>query len=288
MTKATTLKPAYKQNAPCTSVSQAAFRHNSNNHGTTYNDVKRSQDLWEGDRQHGSPEQASSNGPRHTHFSVRKWEDFSTVCKWYRAFTRRVEGGEEVNEKCHKTQMGSTAPGNQGAETGGQQCPGHVGEREQKQRSAAKCIDCPDGGPSEDEVDQTKAERCEQRVKVVGSCLFEDGGGVESDNVDTAHLLGDHDHERCQSCSPDSRDGEQLNETLDVCRVTNCQSLEAELSINGHQVASCLDSVVPESGQRRQSLPISTLFHVPSRGLGTEQNENRQRDCRKECRSDLD
>ena len=42
--------------------------------------------------------------------------------------------------------MGGILPGDQKAETGCEESPGHVREREQQKRAAAEDVDCPDGG----------------------------------------------------------------------------------------------------------------------------------------------
>lgn len=50
------------------------------------------------------------------------------------------------------------------AEAGGEERPCHLREGEEEQRAAAVGVDCPDGGPGEDEVDEPEAEGGEQRL----------------------------------------------------------------------------------------------------------------------------
>jgi hypothetical protein len=150
-------------------------------------------------------------------------EDLSGVGERHRSLTRRVECGEQVDEESDQTQMRRVISGDVEAEPGCKQCPGHVRECEQQKRSAAEGVDCPDSRlgttlafksqclchsvdsyPGEDEVDQSKAETCDQGIALTGASLSEHRGTVEgfkmlvvvasrqytatelTDNVDTA------------------------------------------------------------------------------------------------------
>lgn len=79
--------------------------------------------------------------------------------------------------------MGWVALRNQEAQSSGKQRPCHLRERKEKQAPAAKRVDCPDGRPSKNEVDEAKAKGSDQCFSLSGVCLSEDRTGVESDDV---------------------------------------------------------------------------------------------------------
>jgi hypothetical protein len=66
-----------------------------------------------------------------------------------------------------------------------------------------------DRRPGKDKVNSTKSDRGVKSVPLAVSGQDKDGRRVEGDDVDAAHLLGNHDGETSQSGAPDSRDGEQ-------------------------------------------------------------------------------
>jgi len=63
------------------------------------------QQLREGQREDGSPEQVGRDGKGHTNLSVREGEDLSGVGEWHGSFTWRVEGGEQEDEEGDTTEM---------------------------------------------------------------------------------------------------------------------------------------------------------------------------------------
>ena len=75
------------------------------------------------------------------------------------------------------------------AHTRRQQRPEHIWEREQKQPTPAEGVDRPHSWPGEEEVDEAEAERGEQSLLLRSTTFFEDGRGVESDDVDCAWLV---------------------------------------------------------------------------------------------------
>lgn len=153
----------------------------------------------------------------------------------------------------------------QGAETSGQERPGHVGEREQQQCSSTESVNGPHGRESEQEIDETETPRGPQCLESRESRVGEDGGGVEGNDVDTAHLLGNHNGERGESCTADTRNGEELDETGEVVVVANHLGLNLELCVNGIEIASGLDGVVTESQERAHSLGVSVPLCISSK-----------------------
>ena len=160
--------------------------------------------------------------------------------------------------------MGARLLGDDEAETGGQEGPGHVGEGEEEQSAAAPGVDRPDGGPGEDEVDETEAEGGEEGVQVGGSSLGEDGGGVEGDDVDTAHLLSEHDHERRQSRAADTGDGEELDEAGDVVGVPDDVGLLLDLRVDVVQITGRLQRRVSQTAERAEGIGLTALLDVPT------------------------
>lgn len=88
--------------------------------------------------------------------------------------------------------MGVALLGDVVAHTGRQQRPEHIREGEQQQTSTAKRINRPDGWPSEQKIDETESERGEEGFLFRGATLLEDGGRVESDDVDYTGLAPDN------------------------------------------------------------------------------------------------
>lgn len=64
------------------------------------------------------------------------------------------------------------------------------------------------------------------------SRVFKDGGGVECNDIDTAHLLGNHDGKRSEGCATDTRNRKQLYESGDIVALPNNLLLDLELSVD--------------------------------------------------------
>ena len=75
-------------------------------------------------------------------------------------------------------------PGDVVAHTSRQQRPEHVRKSKQQQSATTEGIDCPDSRPSKEEINESKTERSDQSFLLGCTTLFEDGGRVESDDVD--------------------------------------------------------------------------------------------------------
>jgi len=57
--------------------------------------------------------------------------------------------------------MGFAGLGDEVTHSCGEQGPEHLGEGEEQEGSATKCVNGPDGGPGEDEIDEAEAEGSE-------------------------------------------------------------------------------------------------------------------------------
>jgi hypothetical protein len=80
--------------------------------------------------------------------------------------------------------MGRIAFWDEEAQSGGEQRPCHLRKCEEKQAPAAERVDCPNGRPSKDKVDEAEAKRSNECFSLSGVCLSENRTGVESNDVD--------------------------------------------------------------------------------------------------------
>lgn len=111
-------------------------------------------------------------------------EYFCRVGEWYRTSARGVEGIEEVDEKRYGTQSVAAIARDEEAHSSSEEGPKHLRECENQEIPPAESVDCPDSWPSEDKVDDTKAEGSKECADIARTCFGEDGGGVEGDDVD--------------------------------------------------------------------------------------------------------
>ena len=88
--------------------------------------------------------------------------------------------------------------------------------------------------------------------------LWEKGGCVAYDDVDAAHLLGDHDGEGGEGRSSDTWDGEELDHALDVGCVADDVFLHLDLGVDVVQVSCSYQFVVSES-LLRTGMPRRTV-----------------------------
>ena len=175
--------------------------------------------------------------------------------------------------------MGSALFGNDKAKSRGQQRPCHVGEGKEKESTATPGIDRPNRGPSKDEVDETESKRGEEGSQVVGTSVDENGRGIESNDIDTAHLLSQHDGEGSTRCTSDAGNGEKFDEAGNVVALANDICLLLNLRVDVVQITSGLKRSVAETAERSESVGVAALFDVPPRRLGAEVNTDEQRKC---------
>lgn len=206
--------------------------------------VEGEQQARERDGEDGGPEEAGRDGPGHADLAVGEREDLGRVGEGDGALAGGVEGREEEDEEGNQSQVGLFALGNDEAETCGQECPCHLWEGEEEERTTAVGIDRPDSGPGEDEVDQAEAEGGEEGIQIAGASFDEDGGRVEGYNVDTAHLLRQHNGEGSQGGAADTRDCEELDEAGEVVALADDIRLLQDLGVNVVQITSGLEGSV--------------------------------------------
>jgi hypothetical protein len=136
--------------------------------------------------------------------------------------------------------MGLAALRDEEAETSRKQRPSHLWEGKEQKRPPSEGIDCPHSRPCENEVDQSKSPRCKEGISDGSPGLREGSRTVEGDDVDTTHLLSNHDCERGKSSTSDAWDGKQLDKASDVVVLLDEFGLQSDLSIDVVEVPSSL------------------------------------------------
>ena len=126
------------------------------------------------ERQDGSPEQASGDGPSHTDLTVGKWEDLRGVREWHRSLAWAVKRRKQEDEKGNQAEMRFARFRNVETESSSEEAPRHLREGEQEESTAPERVNGPHCRESEDEVDQTEAEGRQQRSKVGGAACNKD------------------------------------------------------------------------------------------------------------------
>jgi hypothetical protein len=106
-------------------------------------------------------------------------------------------------------------------------------------------------------------------------CIREDGGRVKCDDVDTTHLLCNHDGKGSDVGPTDSGDGEGLAEPSEVVGVSDKLVLDAQLCMDILNIPSHLDCVVAQNQHTLPGIGISVL-HVPSRRLRAEVDQTQK------------
>ena len=114
-------------------------------------------------------------------------------------------------------------------------------------------------------------------MQITEAGLVEDRGAVECNDVDTAHLLSQHDHERGESGATDARDREELDETGDIVAFANDVGFFQDLRVDVVEVAGRLKRGVSETTEGLERFIVATFLDVPARGLRAEVDADHQR-----------
>lgn len=77
-------------------------------------------------------------------------------------------------------------------------------------------VNSPESRESENPVHEPETEGSEKGLEVVITGFDKDGGRIESDDVDTTHLLCNHDRKSGKIGSSDPRDSEELCKPGDI------------------------------------------------------------------------
>lgn len=100
-----------------------------------------------------------------------------------------------------------------------------------------------EGWESEELVDEIEVERIDKSLEVGKISFFEDGGGVEGNNVDIIYLLGKYDSEGGESCMVNMGNGEELIKVVGVVGVVDEFFFNFKLSVDVVDIVSDLDRV---------------------------------------------
>ena len=189
-----------------------------------------------------------------------EWEDLGGIGEGDRAFAGGVEGSEEEDEEGDHADVGFSSLGDEEAEAGSQQGPSHLREGEKQQRTASPGINGPDRGPSEHEIDSTKAPGSEKGFEVACAGLDEDGGGVEGYDIDATHLLSNHDSPRGEGSAPHSGDGEELDESTEVGAVTDDFGFFEDLRVDVVEIAGSLEAGIAETAEGLECFSVAVFL----------------------------
>lgn len=205
--------------------------------------------------------------------------DLGTVGEGNGTLTRRVKGGKEEDEQAHKASANVAQIGVQErAQTGSEKGPEHLREGEEQQASSTKGVNGVEGREGKQPVHQTKTKGSNGGLELGEARLHEDGGGIECDNVDSAHLLRNHDRKGSQVGAAHAGNGEELAEAGGVVGLADDLFLNLELGADVEDVASNLDVVEAEHGHGLPCVGVALLLHVPTRGFGAEVDTEEERD----------
>lgn len=99
---------------------------------------------------------------------------------------------------------------------------------------------------------------------------------VESNDVDTAHLLSNHDNERRQGRTTNPGDGEELDATLEVVRLADDLCFDLKLRMNVVEVTSCLHGAEAKPNKRLPGLAVAILLDEPAGRFWAKENADGQ------------
>lgn len=110
---------------------------------------------------------------------MRERLSFSSVDKWYGTHTGGVESGEKVDRQSEDGYTSRVRFVHEEHRSSPEKHKSHTGEGGEKKITSTKSVNCPNSRESEDSIDQSETERCEQTLTSVITSLCEDGGRIE-------------------------------------------------------------------------------------------------------------
>ena len=116
-------------------------------------------------------------------------------------------------------------------------------------------------------------------MKLGEAGLFKNGGRVEGDDVDAAHLLANHDCKCGEGGPTDAGDGKELAETSNIVVLAQDMVLDLQLCVDVINVASYLNRIISQLDHRFPRVGISIFLHQPTRRFGAEINQADEGDC---------
>lgn len=172
---------------------------------------------------------------------------------------------EQEDEERDKGYFGRARRRDKETKAGCKESPRHIWECKEEKISSSEGIDRPHGWEGEEPVHKTKAPRRKQGLLSRVPGFNEDGRGVESDDIDAAHLLSNHDNEGGEGSAAHTWNGEELIEAREVSRAFEDDHLLLQLSMNVVKVSCSLKFAIAKTDKRLVCVSVSTLLHVPPR-----------------------
>lgn len=99
--------------------------------------------------------------------------------------------------------------------------------------------------------------------------------------------MGDHDSERSEGCTTNSRDGEQFEEAGNIVTLSSNALLDFDLGVDVEKIPRSLERGVAKATQRPIGLVHLAPSNVPTGGLGAKENTKRKWNTRDKGRSKL-
>ena len=229
-----------------------------------------------------------ANGPGHALLTLDGGEDLGRVLEGDGPFSQRVHDCEEVDEEDDGAETSGSAPiFIEQRQTTCEQEDAHEGEGEQSQRTTALGVDEEQRGDGGEDLDGTVAQGGVEGLVGGVADVLEDAGAVEGDDVDAAHLLGNHDGGGTVVGAPDSGDGEAVPETGEVGGAGGHADLLLVHDPGVVVVPGADDGVGAEAAHGLEGVGLPAILHEPTGGFGAEVDANGEDQGRDEGRAEL-
>ena len=134
----------------------------------------------------------------------------------------------------------------------------------QTKSSATLGIDEEERRDGENHLNGTVTQRCVQSLGRTVANVLENGGAVEGDNVDTAHLLGNHDGRGTIVGTPDTGNPEAVPKTGEVTSATGHLELLLVDDVRVVVVSSSDNRVGAQPVHGPESLRNVAVLHEPA------------------------
>jgi hypothetical protein len=111
---------------------------------------------------------------------------------------------------------------------------------------------------------------------------------VLTNDIDTTHLLSDHDSEGRESSTTHSGDSEKLDESRDIVALADNIFLRLNLGVDVVEISSGFEWSIAQAKQGLIGLIVSSFLNIPTRALRTKVDSGPERDGGDECASELE
>ena len=113
-------------------------------------------------------------------------------------------------------------------------------------------------------IHQSKAPTRQQGLLLVIPRFYKHCRRIKRDDVNSTHLLRDHDDKAGEGGASDPGDGEQLDEAGDVSRSAEDFELFGELAVDVVEVTAGLEVGVAETAEGGEGLVVAAFFEEPA------------------------